>query len=318
MISQLSFSDLEESAKTKKTRKALFLESMEQVVPWQRLVDLILPYYPKGTRRPTIELERMLRLYFIQQWFGLADEACEDAVIETPILRKFLGINLLHEGIPDASTILRFRRLLEKHGLTKKMLDEVNRYLGDHGLRVLKGTIVDATIIAAPSSTKNKEKQRDPEMHSTKKGNQYYFGMKAHIGVDAVTGMVHSVSCTPANTADINEAKNCIHGKEDYVFTDAAYIGIEKREEHRKRKTNWMIAQKRNSVQGGWKKVEKWKARIRAKVEHMFGIIKCRFLYRKTRYKGLAKNWSQLNTLFALASLVKAKTYLLCPQERTA
>lgn len=318
MIRQSTFADIEAAARNKETRKERFLREMEAIVPWQDLIQLIEPFYPKGTRRPTCGLERMLRLYFIQQWFGYADEATEDAVIDIALFRRFLAIDLLRESVPDATTLLNFRRLLETNGLAQPILESINQKMADKGLRYTKGTIIDATIIQAPSSTKNEDGLRDPEMHSTKKGGQCYFGMKAHIGVDAATGLAHSVEVTAANTADIAVAKDCLHGEEEYVFGDAGYTGIEKRLEHQGREVEWQIAKRRSQVRYGWQKIEQKKASIRAKVEHIFGIIKCRFGYRKVRYRGLLKNGNQVRILIALANLVKAKKYLLCPQESYA
>ena len=317
MIRQPSFSEIEILAKAKRTRRAQFLDDMNAIVPWDPLIALIEPFYPKGTRRPTIGLERMLRLYFIQQWFGLGDEATEDAVIETPIFYQFVGIDILRESVPDESSILNFRRLLEAHDLTQKINAEVNRYLQACGLVFRKGSIVDATIIHAPVSTKNKDGTRDPEMHSTKKGNNHHFGMKAHIGVDSATGIVHSVEVTPANVSDITVADKCLHGEEVHVVGDAGYVGIEKRAEHQGRQVEWLICKRRSSVKGGWREMEKVKSSIRSKVEHMFQIVKCRFSYVKARYKGIEKNAHQLNTLFALANLVKVRKHLLLQQERT-
>lgn len=315
---QPTFADLQELAKTKRTKKAQFLDDMNKLVPWRRFVRLLEPFYPRGTRRPTVGLERMLRIYFIQQWFGLADEATEDAVIETPILRQFVGIDLMRESVPDETTILNFRRMIEKNHLAKKINAEVNAHLAEKCLVFRKGTIIDATIIQAPSSTKNEEGKRDEEMASTRKGNNYHFGMKAHIGVDSATGVVHSVAVTPANVGDVTVADQCLHGEEEHVVGDAGYVGIEKREEHQGRTVEWFICARRSKVREGWKKFETMKASIRAKVEHMFQIIKCRFGYRMARYKGLAKNESQINVLFALANIVKVRKYLLQMQERTA
>ena len=214
MQRQGSFSQAEYAGKKKQTRRDRFLGEMEQVVPWARLVERLRPFYPKGERgRPPIGLERMLRLYFLQQWYGLADEALEDALYDSQALRGFAGIDLSVATVPDATTVLNFRHWLEQHNLTRALFDEVGAMLEERGLLMRQGTIVDATIIAAPPSTKNKSKARDPEMHQTKKGNQWHFGMKAHIGVDVASGVVHTVTGTAANEADINQTAALLHGR---------------------------------------------------------------------------------------------------------
>ena len=297
------------------------MSAMEKVVPWQRLCGLIEPHYPKGQRgRPPIGLERMLRIYFLQQWYGLADEALEDAIYDSQSMRHFAGIDLGKNGVPDATTLLDFRHLLEREKLTAKIFEEVSTYLGEHHLLMREGTIVDATLIAAPSSTKNALKQRDPAMHQTRKGNQWYFGLKAHIGADAKSGLVHSVSMTAANVSDIAQTHVLLHGKESEVHADAGYLGVEKREEivALKREVKWQIAAKRGTIkrleEGEEKErlrgVERTKAQVRAKVEHPFHVVKNLFHYRKTRYRGLAKNTAQLEILFALANLFLVRNTL--------
>jgi len=319
MRRQGSFSQAEYAGKKKRTRRDKFLAEMEMVVPWTRLVDRLAPLYPKGERgRPPIGLERMLRLYFLQQWYGLADEALEDALYDSQALRGFAGIELNCDPVPDATTVLHFRHWLEKHELTKSLFDEVSALLAERGLLMRQGTIVDATIIAAPSSTKNKEKARDPEMHQTKKGNQWYFGMKAHLGVDAASRLVHTLIGTAANEADINQMAALLHGEEKAVFADAGYTGVAKRPELADRALSWNIAIKRHIIKALPSPLrdlaaaeEKAKAQVRAWVEHPFHIIKDRFHYRKVRYRGLRKNTAQLYSLFALANLVVAKKPLL-------
>jgi IS5 family transposase len=228
MQRQGSFSQAEYAGKKKQTRRDRFLSEMERVVPWARLVDRLRPFYPKGERgRPPIGLERMLRLYFLQQWYGLADEALEDALYDSQALRGFAGIDLAVATVPDATTVMNFRHWLEQHDLTRALFDEIGAMLEERGLLMRQGTIVDATIIAAPPSTKNKKKARDPEMHQTKKGNQWHFGMKAHIGVDVASGVVHTVTGTAANEADINQMAAVLHGREEAVFADAGYTGAE-------------------------------------------------------------------------------------------
>ena len=232
MQRQISFAQSEFAGKKRTTRREKFLADMEVVVPWGRLVALIEPHYPKGERgRPPIGIERMLRIYFLQQWYGLADELLEETIYDSQAMRGFTGIDLSVESVPDATTLLKFRHLLEAHRLTVRILEEVNAHLSERRLLLREGTIVDATIIAAPSSTKNKERKRDPEMHQTKKGNAWHFGMKAHIGVDTQSGLVHTVTGTAANVADIAQTHELLHGQEKHVFADAGYTGVEKREE---------------------------------------------------------------------------------------
>jgi transposase, IS5 family len=323
MQRQGSFSQAEYAEKKKQTRRDKFLAEMEQVVPWARLVDRLRPLYPRGERgRPPIGLERMLRIYFLQQWYGLADEALEDALYDSQALRGFAGIDLNHAPVPDATTVLHFRHWLERHELTKVLFDEVGRMLQEHGLLMRQGTIVDATIIAAPPSTKNKSKSRDPEMHQTKKGNQWHFGMKAHIGADVASGVVHTLTGTAANEADINQTAALLHGQEEAVFADAGYAGAGKRPELADRDVSWNIAVKRSIIKALPKAlrelvepVERALAQVRAWVEHPFHVIKNLFRHRKLRYRGLAKNTAQLYTLFALANLVIVKKTLLAPSQ---
>ncbi|WP_347505399.1 IS5 family transposase [Pseudomonas anguilliseptica] len=318
-MKQMTFADAEYAGKRKQTRKELFLIEMGQVVPWKGLIALIEPHYPKGEGgRPAYPLMAMLRVHLMQNWFGYSDPAMEEALYETTILRQFAGLSL--ERIPDETTILNFRRLLEKHELAAGILAVINGYLGDRGLSLRQGTIVDATLINAPSSTKNKDGKRDPEMHQTKKGNQYYFGMKAHIGVDDESGLVHSVVGTAANVADVTQVDKLLHGKENMVGADAGYTGVEKRPEHEGREVIWQIAarrstyntlSKRSALYKAKRKIEKAKAQVRAKVEHPFRVIKRQFGYVKTRFRGLAKNTAQLVTLFALSNLWMARRHLL-------
>ena len=319
MQRQVSFSQAEYAGKKKQTRRDKFLAEMERVVPWGRLVDRLQPFYPKGERgRPPIGLERMLRLYFVQQWYGLADEALEDALYDSQALRGFAGIDLSLAAVPDATTVLNFRHWLESHGLTKLLFGEVGAMLEERGLLMRQGTIVDATIIAAPPSTKNKQKARDPEMHQTKKGNQWHFGMKAHIGVDVASGVVHTVIGTAANEADINQMAAVLHGAEEDVFADAGYTGADKRPEHEDRDVSWNIAIKRGIIKALPKAlrdlaepVERALSQVRAWVEHPFHIVKNLFRHKKLRYRGLFKNTAQLHTLFTLANLVIVKKTLL-------
>lgn len=315
-MQQISFSQMEYSGKKRITRRERFLGEMERVVPWSALLEVLEPYYPKGKRgRPPIGLERMLRVYFIQQWYGLSDEGVEDAITDSQALRRFVGIDLSREDAPDATTLLQFRRLLETHRLTEKLFSCINGQLAAQGLLLKEGTIADATILSAPSSTKNREKARDPEMHQTKKGNQYYFGMKAHIGVDSQSGLVHTVTGTAANVADITETEKLLHGEERVVFLDAGYTGIEKRAEVKEKKVKWLVAMKRGKLKAMPEdrlktltgQLERAKASVRAKVEHAFHVLKNLFHYRKVRYKGLFKNTVQLHMLFGLVNLVLVK-----------
>lgn len=326
-MKQMSLASSGFERKTKRTRKRAFLEEMQRVVPWDQLVGLIAPHArtpgPKGGR-PPFAIETLLRIHFLQQWFGLSDPAMEEALYDTPMFREFAGLDIGQDTLPDETTILRFRHLLEKHNLARQMLDVVNAVLVERGLMLRQGTVVDATLIAAPSSTKNKDNSRDPEMHQTRKGQQWYFGMKAHIGVDADSGLVHTVVGTAANVNDVTQASQLLHGEESDVFADAGYQGVDKREEVRDRvgdrPVNWHVAMrpgKRRALDKGspmgalLEQLEQAKARIRAKVEHPFHIVKNLFGYRKTRYRGLAKNTANLMTLFALANLWLARKRLL-------
>ena len=323
---QISFAQAEHDKKKKRTRREIFLEKMEQVVPWLRLIDVIEPHYPKGGKRgrPPVGLERMLRMYFVQQWYGLADEAVEDAIYDSQALRNFMGIDLSRQSVPDATTLMGFRHLLEANDLTQAMLVEVNAMLIERGLLMSKGTLVDATLINAPSSTKNQKHTRDPEMHQAKKCNQWYFGLKAHVGVDKVSGLVHTLVTTSANVSDISQTPILLHGQEEEVWLDAGYVGVEKREDMQValasngQEVKWHIARRRKTIEkmtDGWQKnlvqvYEKLKAQVRARVEHPFHIVKNIFKYKKTRYKGLAKNDAQLNMLFALSNLYMARGQL--------
>jgi IS5 family transposase len=317
---QTSFSELEYAAKKKMTRRDRFLGEIEGVTPWSALVAEIRPFYPQGEGRgrPPIGLERMLRMYIAQQCFGLSDEGIEDAIYDSQAIRRFVGIDLSHESAPDATTVLKFRRLLETNKLTERIFAAINTLLATKGLLLKEGTVVDATIIAAPSSTKNRDGERDPEMHQAKKGNQWHFGMKAHIGVDADTGITHTLVTTPANTADVTQAHALLHGREVDAFGDAGYRGVEKREENRDSKVDWYVALrpgKRRALPDTplgrlAEKVEQFKASVRAKVEHPFHIVKNVFCLKKVRYRGLAKNTAQLFTLFGLANLLIAKRRL--------
>jgi transposase, IS5 family len=312
--------DLGLNLSTKRTRKREFLDEMNRVVPWADLVMLIAPYAPEGKRgRPPFAVEAMLRIHFLQQWFGLSDPAMEEALHDVPLYREFAGLDNWTVRLPDESTILRFRHLLEKHKLAAEILALVNDILRDKGVMLRAGTVVDATLISAPSSTKNASGERDPEMHQSKKGNQWYFGMKAHIGVDAESGLVHTVRGTAGNVSDVLEANSLLHGEETDAFGDAGYQGVHKRPDARAG-MNWHVAMKpghrrvldkNKPLDALIDQVERIKAGIRAKVEHPFRVIKRQFGYTKVRYRGLRKNTAQLMTLFALSNLWMARGKLL-------
>ena len=311
--------DLGLNLTTKRTRKREFLDQMERVVPWAALTELVSPYAPEGKRgRPPFSVQTMLRIHFMQQWFTLSDPAMEEALHDTPLLREFAALSW-DTRLPDESTILRFRHLLEKHKLARQMFELVNDRLRAQGLLLKAGTVVDATLIAAPSSTKNASGERDPEMHQTKKGNQWYFGMKAHIGVDAESGLVHTVQGTAANVSDVVQANGLLHGQEEVVFADAGYQGAAKRADA-KPGVSWHVARRPSSRKPFEKagklgrlidEIEHLKASARAKVEHPFRVIKRQFGHVKVRYRGLKKNTAQLMTLFALSNLWMVRKKLL-------
>jgi|TARA_R110000851_G_C13000744_1_gene558285 IS5 family transposase len=306
---------------SKRTRKRVFLEEMDRVVPWRELVALIEPHYwgKASTGRPPFPCELMLRIHFLQQWFGHSDPAMEESLHDVPLYPAFIGIDPGSERLPDESTILRFRHLLEQHRLAPAMLQLINELLSTRGLMLKAGTAIDATLIHAPSSTKNSSGERDPEMHQTKKGNQWFFGMKAHIGVDADSGLVHAVVVTAANVHDLTPVDELLHGDETQVHTDAGYQGVDKREELKHHSVQWQVAMrpgKRRALPDNpmgeiMRKLEETKARIRAKVEHPFRVIKRQFGYTKVRYRGLAKNTAQLQTLFALSNLWMVRRRLM-------
>ena len=305
----------------KRTRKRVFLDEMDQVIPWSDLLALIAPHAPAGkTGRPPFALQTMLRSHLLQQFFGHSDPAMEEALHDIPLYREFAHLDAGLTRLPDESTILRFRHLLEQHQLAPQILASVNARLMARGLLLKSGTVVDATLIAAPSSTKNKDGQRDPEMHQTKKGNQWHFGMKAHIGVDADSGLVHTVVGTAANVNDVTQAHALVHGAETDVFADAGYQGVGKRDETQEINVNWHVAMRpgkrkvldKSTPMGAiLDQLERAKASIRAKVEHPFRVIKRQFGHVKVRYRGLAKNTAQLHTLFALSNLWMVRRTLL-------
>jgi len=299
----------------KTTRRAEFLAQMNRVVPWSKLCALVLPVYPQaGNGRPPIELERMIRIHCLQHWFNLSDPAMEESLYDSVSMRQFAGIDLGREPVPDETTICRFRHLLEEHKLGKRMFEKIGRHLQQNGFQVAKGTIVDATIISAPSSTKNKEKARDPEMCQTKKGNQWYFGMKAHIGTDSQSKLIHSVAFTAANTHDSQALPQLLHGGETRVWGDSAYTGqteIIKKHAPNALDFTHHKATRNNPLSKAEKAKNTTKSKVRAKVEHAFLIIKRIFGFTKVRYRGLMKNANRLYVTCALANLYMVRHRLL-------
>ena len=303
----VSFASLAYENKKKKTRREKFLEEMNQVIPWEELLQIVKKYYPvAGNGRQPMPMERMLRIYFMQQWYGLSDPAMEDALYDIESMRQFADIDIETDVIPDETTILNFRHLLERHNLTKQIFEKTKRYLSEKGLLLREGTIVDATIINAPSSTKNQDRTRDKEMRQTKKGNQWYFGMKAHVGTDTGRGLAHSIVVTDAAVHDSQVMDELLHGEEEAVYGDKAYASEEKKEEYEGRGVKWCVHLKANrGRQLNQEEVEcnHKRSQIRAKGEHAFLVVKHLWHYQKVRYKGLYKNAVQVFSLFALANL---------------
>jgi len=291
----------------RKSRRELFLEEMEQVVPWAQLEGLVEPHYPKGENgRPPVGRGIMLRIYFVQQWFNLSDPGAEEALYESPALRRFTGVDMGRAAAPDETTICKFRHLLEEHDLGGAMLEAVNLHLAARGIRITTGTIVDATIVHAPSSTKNQKQERDPEMHQTRKGKQWYFGLKAHIGVDSKEGIVHSVCTTAANVADKHMLPDLLHGEERKVWGDGAYQGqgeVIRQLAPRAQDMTCRRTKYKHFVDELERRKNRTKARVRARVEHPFRILKRVFGFDKVRYRGLKKNHNRLCACFALGNL---------------
>jgi len=314
-MKQQSLASLTYEGMKKGTKREKFLKEMEQVVPWDRLEKLIEPHYPHvGKGRPPKGLKVMLRIYCLQQWYGLSDPGVEEALYDMESMRRFVGLELGEDAIPDETTVLNFRHLLEEHNLTSAVFESVKAYLGEQGLLLSGGSIVDATIIHAPSSTKNQKKERDPEMSSTKKGNMWHFGMKAHISVDANSGLVHTVGVTTASNHDNSVIGELIREDDRAVFGDKGYASDQSKRAARKAGVYWAVldkAKRNRKLSAAQRKKNKKHASIRAKVEHVFRTIKCQFGYRKTRYKGLAKNAAQVFSLMALANLYQARGQLL-------
>ena len=308
---QKTFADLEYDHKKRKTRREQFLERMDALIPWRALESEIAPFYPNsGKGRQPYPLRVMLRVHCVQLFYNLSDPAMEEMLYEIESVRRFTGVRL--EKVPDETTILNFRRRLERHELGRRLFDVIKTHLAQHGLTLKEGTIVDASIISAPSSTKNAKGERDPEMHQTKKGNEWHFGMKLHIGTDDVLGLVHSFETTAANAHDLTPSDKLLHGEEERVWADAGYRGIEKRPEHRDRNVKWQIAMRPGKRRVLAKddldqRIERCKARVRAKVEHPFRYVKRVFGYEKVRYRGLAKNENRLALLLGFANLMTAE-----------
>lgn len=303
-----SFSDLEYDVKKKKTRKEKFLQEMDEILPWKELLGVIKRHYPKGGNgRPPIGLEPMLRIYFMQQWYGLSDPAMEDSLYDITSMRRFAGLSL--DNIPDESTILRFRHRLERNNLTQKLFRKTEKYLSEKNLMVSSGTIVDATIISAPSSTKNEERKRDPEMKQTKKGNQWHFGMKVHVGTDT-QGRAHSVAVTDASVHDSTVMDDLLHGDETEIYGDKAYGSRERQGRLESQGVTWRVnrkARRGKKLTCADRSFNRKSNRTRARVEHLFGVVKNLWGYRKVRYRGLDKNAAQVFTLLALANLYLAR-----------
>jgi len=317
MTKQPAFPGLRQSMKKKQTRREKFPGEMDAVVPWPRMLALIGPHYPKvGPKggRPPMPLETMLRIYFLQNWYALSDPMAEEMLYDSDAMRQFAGIELGDDRIPDETTILNFRHLLETHQLTEKLFVEVNTHLAEQGITLRSGTLVDATIIDAPSSTKNEAKARDPEMSSTKKGNDWYFGMKAHVGVDAQSGIVHSLDTTTAKVHDSQVWEDLLHGKETSVWADKGYVSAARETAFSGVGKFWGVMRKAPKGSGLHpidEDINRIIAKVRARVEHHFRVIKRQFGYIKTRYRGLAKNRAQLFTLFALGNLFLVRRKLM-------
>ena len=313
-MKQQSFSSLEQAHKKKRTKRDVFLGEMDSVVPWARLEALIAPHYTKPRKgRPQMPLSVMLRIYFLQQWYGLSDPGAEEALYDMHSMCDFTGLDLAHDAIPDETTILNFRHLLEAHNLTEALFGAVSDYLEDRSLLMRGGTIMDATLIAASSSTKNEAGKRDPEMSQTKKGNQWYFGMKAHIGVDAKSGLVHTAKTTTAKVHDARLTDDLIRPDDRAIFGDKGYVSDKRKRAARADGVLWAVKDKRKRARclsSSQKKRNQKHGAVRAKVEHVFRVVKCQFGYRKARYRGLAKNAAQMFSLMALANLYLARQSL--------
>jgi len=315
-MKQTTFASLAFDRKKKRTRRERFLTDMDKVVPWASLLAALEPHYPTTGRRgrPPMPLATMLRIYFMQQWYSLSDPAMEDALYEIESMRRFAGLDLTDDAMPDETTILKFRHFLEKHGLTAQMMHIINDTLAQQGLLLKGGTMVDATIIHAPPSTKNREKKRDPEMHQTKKGNQWYFGMKVHVGADVNSGLVHTVSVTAANESDVGQLPHLLREDDRAVFGDKGYVNNSLKRAARKAGVFWGVslkASRQHPLTDSNKHFNHRMSSIRARVEHIFRVIKRQFGYTKVRYKGIAKNAAQVFSLIGLTNLYLARRALM-------
>ncbi len=317
MEKQRTFAGLAWQTKGKVTRRERFLAEMNAVIPWTRLIAVIEPHYPKAGRgRRPMGVETMLRIYFLQQWFDLSDPQAEDSVYDSESMRRFVGVELGEDKVPDETTILRFRHLLEKHKLTEAIFDEVRDLLEEKRLLLKAGTIVDATIISAPSSTKNRDRARDPEMRQAKKGNVWYFGMKVHVGTDR-RGIVHSVTTTDAAQADIKQMDDLLHGEEREVFGDKAYWSEEERKKHTERGVRYRVLRRGHAtapLNDYWREINRKRSKVRARVEHPFHVVKRLWGFKKVRHRGLAKNTARTYALFALSNLYMLRHKLRDPR----
>lgn len=313
-MKQLSFASAAYTHKKITTKREKFLNEMEQVVPWGRLLTLIEPHYPKrGKGRPPMPMQSMLRIYFLQQWYALSDPAAEEALYDIDCMRRFAKLELLEDALPDETTILNFRRMIEKNKLSELMFADITLYLKEQGIDVSQGSMVDATIIQAPSSTKNKDKKRDPEMHSTRKGKQYHFGMKIHMGTDVNSNVIHSATVTAANTADITELPHLVPEDDKVIFADAGYTSDSYKRGSRTLGISWKVNDKRKpkkNMSTSQRKQNRKNSQVRARVEHCFRVVKCQFGYQKAIYKGLDKNRAQVFSLLALANLYMQRRQL--------
>jgi IS5 family transposase len=319
MGEQRTFGSMAWNHKGKVTRRERFLAEMDAVIPWARLMAVIEPHYPKaGAGRQPLGLEKMLRIYFLQQWFNLSDPQAEDAIYDSESMRRFAGVELGDDVVPDETTILRFRHLLEKHGLTKGIFEEIAGLLEEKRLLLRSGTIVDATIIAAPSSTKNATQTRDPEMKQTLKGKNWHFGMKLHVGTD-LRGLVHTVRATHAGAADITQLPELLHGQEREVFGDQAYWKQADRQAYEARGVRYRMNRRskpKQPLSERWRRINRARSRTRARGEHAFRIVKQVWGFAKVRYRGLAKNLARAQTMFALANLYQVRSHLLPAEAR--
>ena len=314
-MKQISFASATYTDKKITTKREKFLNEMNPVIPWQRWLTIIEPYYPKtGRGRPPMPMESMLRIYCFQQWYTLSDPAAEEALYDMESMRRFAKLELGEDALPDETTILNFRRMMEAHQLSEKLFKDVNAYLEEQGIRVSPGSMVDATIVQAPSSTKNRERKRDDDMSSTRKGNQYYFGMKVHIGTDVNSNVVHTATVTSANEADITELPNLLRKDDQVIFADAGYTSDSYKRGARALGMSWKVNDKRKpkkKMSSSQKKRNRQNSSIRARVEPIFRVMKCQFGYRKTRYQGLDKNRVQVFSLLSLTNLYLQRRCLM-------